>query len=180
MKHTRNKSLPRPNPSKRPKPKKKRQIALLMLFGTIASPAGLTGEHADRLSSAKEKYPYGLIGDDFGLLTEEDLAVNTCDVFPEKFSPESTSFPYWQCFSTKRAFVECDDAGYDESEKAPIAILVITTQKQHEKHESLSRRAIHWIFDKFKSNLGCDPYFAGGCSLKYQLERGCQITQAGR
>lgn len=35
-----------------------------------------------------------------------------------------------------------------------------------------------WIFESFKTHLGCSSYFEGGCSLPYQLRHGCKVIEA--
>ena len=32
-----------------------------------------------------------------------------------------------------------------------------------------------WVFDKYKTKLGCASYFEGECSLRYQLRHGCKV-----
>lgn len=33
-----------------------------------------------------------------------------------------------------------------------------------------------WIFESFKTNLGCDSYFDQGCDLKHQIKTGCKVS----
>ncbi len=93
----------------------------------------------------KEVYPFGLIGDDYGILNEEDLAINTCNVTQSvPFSLDGdTVFPYWRCYSTKDASLRCDDPDYDEDEKSMMVILVLEIRsKKDGSHDYLPRRAI--------------------------------------
>ncbi len=80
------------------------------------------------LEILKSSYPYGLIGDDYGLLTEEDLAINTCGVLElTPFSGEKNmAYPYWQCFPVKDAKMECDSMGYDSLSKKETGYMEIT------------------------------------------------------
>lgn len=172
--------------------------------------------HLKRLT---EKYPFGLLGDDHGILNDDDLALNTCDVVVGPVTSGNGAYPYWQCFRTKEASFECDDSGYDPDEKSQMAIMAIAIRTDHRSDEYLSRRAIpmadcrdyrkdwlrltgsqeffcasgllikyqkpnisgviesSWIFDRFKTAKGCDPYFKGGCSLKYRLKHGCTLPK---
>src|SRR5262245_56824407 len=90
-----------------------------------------------------QHYPYTLLGDDFGILTEEDLALSACIAQPVPFSVDSISHPYWQCFSTEGGHVECEDAEYDEDERSLLTLMAIVVRKDGRTHEYLSRRAIH-------------------------------------
>lgn len=83
-----------------------------------------------------------LIGEDFGLLTKDDLAINTCTALPVPFSSESKSFPYWQCFPVMGSSVECDGREYDPHEKSELTILAFVVRKEGKTHEYLSRHAI--------------------------------------
>ena len=115
-------------------------IPLLLLFSPLLSWAE---NKTDNLHSAKLKYPYSLIGDDFGVLQQDDLALNQCEAPPEIFSLKSHSFPYWQCFLVETAKVICDGNGYDSDEKSRMTLLVFILNKDNETHEYLSSRAIH-------------------------------------
>ena len=74
-------------------------------------------------------YPYGLIGDDHGLLTEEDLAVNTCNAEVTPFSgKKNMAYSYWQCFLIKDAKMACDSLGYDSMIKKDLGHMEIKAQ----------------------------------------------------
>jgi hypothetical protein len=78
---------------------------------------------------------------DYGLLTEEDVAISSCIAPPSPFSlRESSPHPYWQCFSLKGSAFECEPA--DDNEEGPTAILAIVLKKDGTIHDFLSRRAI--------------------------------------
>ena len=88
------------------------------------------------------KYPYGLLGDDHGLLTEQDLAVNTCDVIPEQFSPTSKAYPYWQCFNTNQLSVLCENPIYAEDLGTKAVIMAVRAKTGTSIQEYLSSRPI--------------------------------------
>ncbi|MDR3606844.1 MAG: hypothetical protein P4M08_05620 [Oligoflexia bacterium] len=121
----------------------RREIIIFLISLQLIPSLTTAGQNPNHLQSAKRKYPYSLLGDDFGILDEQDLASNTCDAYPVPFSEKSMAFPYWQCFRTSTASFVCDDAGYDEDEKSQMAILAIDIHGQTEDHSYLSRRAIH-------------------------------------
>ncbi len=105
------------------------QVLIIGLFAPFTVNAEVPSAHLGA------RFPYGLLGDDFGLLA-------ACIATPEPFSPDSTEYPYWQCFSVQEASFECDSTGYDGSEKSVMAIMAIVARKNGEEHEYLSRRAI--------------------------------------
>lgn len=115
----------------------KKIILIFFLFLTNFVFAEST--HLQKLNS---KFPYALLGDDFGILNENDLAINSCEATPSSFSLKQTSYPHWQCFETKTARIFCDGHGYDESAKTFFTLLVIAVEKNLERHEYLTRRTI--------------------------------------
>ncbi len=97
---------------------------------------------AAHLANLKKHYPYGLIGNDFGLLNEDDMAVNTCDAEPEPFTEKSLGYPYWQCFLVEGTVFSCDLEDFDESLKTQLFGISIVAYGQNETQEYVSRRAI--------------------------------------
>ena len=88
------------------------------------------------------KYPYGLLGEDYGLLTEQDLAVNAWDAYPEPFSPSSTVYPYWQCFKVHEISILCENSSYSENQKAEAVIMAVRAENATSVQEYLSPRPI--------------------------------------
>ncbi len=113
-------------------------VFVLFMPSAFIANAGLT--HLERL---KSRYPYGLIGDDYGLLTEEDLAVNTCNV--SELTPfsgdKNMAYSYWQCFPLKDTKIECERAGYDPTVKKETAYLEISAQNESGLQSFLARNA---------------------------------------
>ncbi|MEK6704890.1 MAG: hypothetical protein AABZ06_03805 [Bdellovibrionota bacterium] len=200
-----------------------RKVIFLILGMMLPTTFTAATPSPDRLAEAKKQFPYSLIGDDFGILSREDLAINTCDVFPQPFSLDSNYVPYWQCFSAKGVHIDCSGGGYDADEHTHLTIMAVVANKDAESHEYLSRRAVSlktcksyqkdwvrlsknqdyvcisgslirrkpavngdvsgwaysWIFESFKTRLGCSSYFEGGCSLTYQINHNhCKVVQA--
>jgi hypothetical protein len=96
--------------------------------------------HLEKLRSL---YPYGLIGGDYGLLTVEDLAVNTCNA--EKLTPfvseENGAYPYWRCFPLKSTKMECESIGYDPTVKMEKSYMSIEARGENEFEFYLARDA---------------------------------------
>src|SRR4051812_27834012 len=113
--------------------------AFLILSIAVSFHARASTSH---LNQIKAKYPFALLGDDHGILTEDDLAINSCAAEPIQFSPQEISYSYWQCFPTRIMSFECDGADYDEDERSIMTILAIVAQGQGARHEYLSNRSI--------------------------------------
>ena len=108
-----------------------------LIFFNSCSTLSLT-----HLTSLKNLYPYGLLGDDYGILTLEDMAVNACIGNEGPWGSGNLAYPYWQCFPVKDVSVECDDVGYNEDEKSILSILAFVVKSNKESHEYLSKKAI--------------------------------------
>ena len=121
---------------------KKNYICLIFyLFIIINFNIFAQSEHIQTLQS---KFPYSLLGDDFEILNEKDMAINTCEASPAPFSEKFSESPYWQCFETKNAKLFCDGHGYDEDEKDFLTVLVIAGKREGRYHEYITRRAIYY------------------------------------
>src|SRR3989338_2142108 len=95
------------------------------------------------LNRFSKKYPYAVLGNDFGILNEDDLAINSCDASPMPFGPNSISYSYWQCFQTKDVSFVCDHGGIqDKRTKLIQAALIININDNGKQQEYISRRAI--------------------------------------
>lgn len=116
-------------------------IAPISLFFTMLSISGCATTSPFHLLAAKTKHPYSLIGDDFGILDEQDLAANTCTAEPEPFSTTSTAFPYWRCFPTSEVRMICDEDGWiPEPFEGKQVLVVLRVDGRHGRHEYLARR----------------------------------------
>lgn len=111
-------------------------VPLLLISLQGACMTGLT-VHREKL---RMKYPYGLLGNDFGLLTEKDLASNVEEALPEPFSPESIAYPYWQCFAVKNVSFVCDHSGKQDPKEPIQALIVLIVTETKQNQEYLARR----------------------------------------
>jgi hypothetical protein len=59
----------------------------------------------------KQKYPYPLLTEDYGLLNENDLAAYTWGLKPRPFTKQESSgaYTYWQCFPRESIEVTLTD-----------------------------------------------------------------------
>jgi hypothetical protein len=91
----------------------------------------------------KSRYPYGLIGDDYGLLFLEDMAVNTCNVDVTPFSKEKNlAYSYWQCFLIKNTKISCEHTEKEPSEPYDTGYLGISARNSNGIQSYLARNAI--------------------------------------
>ncbi len=93
-----------------------------------------------------KKYPNGLISDtDYGILNENDLAVETLNVrCLTKFSETDNRCPYprWQCFKTSSLRMTCEDTGFGEDYKEEMGGLIISINDENKLHEYFFRHTI--------------------------------------
>ncbi len=94
------------------------QKALMVCLSFLSQiSAQALGADSAHLAELKSKFPLGLIGDDYGILTTEDLALNSCRLKPVPFVPGATrSFEYWICFESKNILPSCYDTRYTNEE----------------------------------------------------------------
>jgi hypothetical protein len=81
--------------------------------------------------SAKKKYPYSLLTDDYDILSENDLGSFTWGIEQKPFSTKkpSKAYTYWQCFPRELVMVSLSDNGQSASElgwKENVAYLEIS------------------------------------------------------
>jgi hypothetical protein len=119
------------------------KIIVLLNFFISFMPAISVNAKSTHLEQLKSRYPYGLIGDDYGLLNEEDLSVNTCRGYATPFSgDQNMAYSYWQCFPIKNAKMECSSLGYDPVDKEETAYMIVEAQNKDGWHSYLARDAM--------------------------------------
>lgn len=91
-----------------------RTLIPLWIFNTSAIAQYTNSDH---LVEIKSKYPYGLLNDDYGVLTVNDLALNACHIKPEPFIPGALNpYEYWLCFDSKNVWAVCDDQNFSNED----------------------------------------------------------------
>jgi hypothetical protein len=116
-----------------------KMIALCMLSSVLLlSPVAFSElTHLDRLHA---HYPYGLIGNDYGLLKEEDLAINACNAEATPFSAgKNLAYSYWQCFSLEKVKMSCETLGFDPLLKEEDGYMEIDADSSDGVHSYLAR-----------------------------------------
>lgn len=63
--------------------------------------------------AAKQKYPFTLLTDDYGILNDHDLSFYLSYIHPAPFFPkkEAMGYVYWQCFPRENISVTLEDYG---------------------------------------------------------------------
>lgn len=91
-----------------------RVLVILSLYQPSLVARGSTFDH---LTELKSKYPYGLLSDDYGVLTLNDLALNACHIKPEAFVPGALNpYEYWLCFESKSVLAICEDQNFSNED----------------------------------------------------------------
>ena len=118
-----------------------RMIVILFFLWINASAANI---HQVHLHELNKEFPYGLLTDDFGVLSILDLKINTCIAGPIPFSKNDkiSPYPYWQCFEIRNSKINCELGKYDPQEKDTMSMLVVSSMRNNELHEFISRRPI--------------------------------------
>ena len=115
------------------------QKVTFTLVGMFIAATSCLASTSGSLQSAKTKYPYSLIGEDFGILNEADLAANTCDVRSRPFSFGSSSL-YWRCFESNAVTFSCDSSGIADPTDGVMGLIVLEASGKDGRHEYLARR----------------------------------------
>ncbi len=115
-----------------------KKIIFLVLFFSGVHGFG----YSQHLSELKKAFPYGLLTDDFEVLTKEDMNINACVATAEAFSEDSHSYPYWQCFDSGTSQLNCEGRKYDPYEKSRMTLLIVSAKLNGDLHEYLYRRTM--------------------------------------
>ncbi len=107
----------------------------------------------NHLAELNAKFPYGLLGDDHGVLTVNDLAINACDVEARPFTADTSYYPYayWQCFESKSISFNCDSNGTSDKDEGVMGLIVLKISTDHIQHEYMERRL--WPIKECRSFL---------------------------
>ena len=111
----------------------------IICFGCISLPTNAS----THLQELMKEFPYGLLTDDYGILSKLDLKINACTAIPEPFpNSRNQAYSYWQCFTVKNSKMDCERGKYDPHEEALMSMLVLSGERNGELHEFISRRPI--------------------------------------
>lgn len=87
------------------------------------------------LSELNSKFPYGLIGDDYGILKPDDLKINTFNAEPVPFDPKRQTlhpYQYWKCFKSKSVSLYCEGNDKQAYYEGAMGLIVIKVKSQNE------------------------------------------------
>lgn len=114
---------------------------LMFILAMLFSATALGGEGLLAGNQAKSRHPHALLGSDFGVLSEDDLASQECVASPRPFSGSSrfSSYPYWQCFPTGTIRFLCEEMDPAERGGERTVILAVIASGVLGRQEYLSR-----------------------------------------
>ena len=92
------------------------------------------------LTMLKSKFPYGLLTDDFGILTNDDLAINDCLATPTPVAVRSHAYSYWQCFESKKISFSCDSSGIPDKYEGVMGLVVAGITTDPIRHNYIESR----------------------------------------
>jgi hypothetical protein len=115
------------------------ESSLFLLFFISSFAFAATNNHLAELNA---KFPFGLLGDDYGVLTVNDLAINACDAVPKPFNADNHYEPYeyWQCFESKAISFDCDSSGIPDENEGVMGLVVVKASTGQERHEYIEHR----------------------------------------
>lgn len=117
---------------------------------------------------AQEKYPKVLLTQDYGILSQADLAAYTLDVKPAIFSGEiGKNYDYWQCFPRANVTITLRDKGYSSEDIGNIEnygdLFINTWSRDGRSNEYSMRRPLviddeEIIFKKWQKLMKNEKY----------------------
>lgn len=111
---------------------------LVLIFCLISQYAfAVSGSHLEEI---KSKFPFGLLSDDYGILTKDDLAYNACEATAEPFTPTFHVYQHWQCFESKSISFDCDSNGTADKYEGVMGLIIVKVSTQTIQHEYIERR----------------------------------------
>jgi hypothetical protein len=120
---------------------KKEMKLHVYLFVFIMTSSFAFAAPSNHLLTLKSKFPYGLLTDDYGILTVNDLAINACYFEPRPLSSDSfAAYEYWQCFDSKKLSVECVRGDVPDENEGVLGLVVVNTFLGPIKHQYIERR----------------------------------------
>ena len=137
-------------------------FALVLLGYTSLTHKELNASNGPKNRTAKigvkDRFPFALLTDDFGILNVNDMAMNACDADPVAFSWVPGSYPYWQCFPINQISFRCDPAGPSGKAKEETALLLIDIVGQQRHQQYVPRRAMEmsncrWFQQNWKTAI---------------------------
>ena len=99
------------NNYKKPKVKYWTSWLIVLLFSVSCNAVGIS-------LAAKQKYPFTLLTNDYGILNDHDLSFYLPYLYPAPSFPNKDSiyYIYWQCFPRENISITLEDYGYFEDD----------------------------------------------------------------
>lgn len=116
-----------------------RIFLVLLLFLTCSNQAWSISP------AAKQKYPYQLLTDDYGILGENDLAAYASRIKSVPFTGKELGRHYWQCFPRDHVAMTLEDWGYSSENfgwKDTISDLKVTIRTKSGVFHEYTMRSV--------------------------------------
>lgn len=84
-------------------------------------------------TALQRQFPYGMVTDDYGILSKEDLQHYAADGYPHPLGGEVAHFGYWICAPVKQVTFRCRDFGKEitNEHNGEAEILIQTTSADY-------------------------------------------------
>jgi hypothetical protein len=82
----------------------------------------------------------GLLTDDFGIVTQEDVEKEAAVIRLPEFVQVPTVYPYWRCLWPEQVEMSCEEMNTEEPRGNPIAAPRLSIVENGEKYEYYTRR----------------------------------------
>lgn len=102
-------------------------------------------------SSFSESLRPGMLTDDFGIVTEQDVEREAASIRLPDSNQVLTVFPYWRCLRPEQVEMSCEDMNTEEPLGNPIAAPRLSLVENGEKYEYYTRRP--WGLDACEETL---------------------------
>jgi hypothetical protein len=118
------------------------KLTIAIAMATVHIQSAFADGKNSLFTQAKERYPFALIGDAYGLLTADDLALTLCKFGPMPFNEDKGIGRYWQCFLTRNVQFDCGTRYFVENEEELQTIFAFTATEHGAVSEYLPRRHV--------------------------------------
>lgn len=130
-------------------------------------------------SSMQQKYPHGLLTDDYGILSDADLLVETrgFEIPPYDIKNSMLPFRRWQCFETSK--VEFRYSTWRDNDPSGPSNIIVTLCDFHFQVTDMSGIKQIYYGRRTRQVEGCKMYFNEWKKVRKDAKHVCFIGEAG-